>query len=276
MYEEKKRQLDIDSCERTCRKLRKKILEISCLGRDGNLQSVFSALDIMWVLYDAILDYNPKNKEERDMFVLSKGQATLGLYVILAEKGVFSYDELNTFCKFDSRFAMQADKTKFDIGVEISAGSLGHGFPMAVGMAMANKIKGIDSKIFTLVGDGEFNEGTMWEAALLAGHKKLDNLCVIIDDNSSIGKMLNMGSMSGKLKEFGFVTVDIDGHNYSEIYNACLFKGESRPLAIIARTVRGYGSKTITNDASWFHRAPDKRQLVELLKEVDTFERADV
>jgi len=267
---------DIDSCAETCRKLRKKALETSFSGGEGNLQSVFSALDIMWVLYDRILNCNPRDKDERDIFVLSKGQATLGLFVILAEKGVFSYDELNTFCKFDSRFGMQCDRTKFDIGVEISAGSLGHGFPMAVGMAMANKIKGINSRIFALTGDGEFNEGTMWEAALLAGHKKLVNLRLIIDDNDSIGKMLNMCDMSKKLEAFGFETIEIDGHSYSEIYGACLTKSKERPLAIIARTVRGYGSKTMMRDSSWFHKAPSERELEIMLGEVDSFEKANV
>jgi transketolase len=266
----------VDACTKKLKNLRKKILEISFFGQDGNLQSVFSALEIMWVLYDKVINLSPENYDERDLFVLSKGQATLGLFIILAENGIFSYDELNTFCKFDSRFSMQADKTKFEKGIENSAGSLGHGFPMAVGMAMANKIKGIKSKVITLVGDGEFNEGTMWEAAILAGHKKLDNLCLIIDDNSSIGKMVNMGDMAKKLNEFGFKTTTINGHDCFQIYDACTMKHDGAPHAIIAKTFRGYGCETMMNKSEWFHKAPNKKELEILLREVDSFEKANV
>jgi transketolase len=232
----------------------------------------------MWVLYDQVINCNKHNykNEDRDFFILSKGQATLALYVILAEKGILEKEELKSFCKYDSRFGMQADRTKFDGGIEISAGSLGHGFPIAVGVALANKIKRSTSRVFTLVGDGEFNEGTMWEAALLAGFQKLDNLCVIIDDNKSIGSMINMGDMEQKLTAFGFDTLQIDGHNHMDLGVALSKVHFGKPLGVIAHTIRGYGSETMMSDNKWFHRAPNSEELSRLLEEVDCFEEANV
>lgn len=260
------------------KKLRKECLRVAALGGDSNLQSNFSALDIMWVLYDQVINCNRNNykSEDRDYFILSKGQASLGLYVILAEKGILDKKELNSFCKYDSKYGMQADRTKFDGGIEISPGSLGHGFPIAVGVAMASKLKGRTNRVFTLVGDGEFNEGTMWEAALMAGSKKLDNLCVIIDDNNSIGSMLNMGNMEQKLIAFGFEVLRIDGHEHREIFLALSKVALEKPLAVIAHTVRGYGSKTMMTEDKWFHRAPNYEELALLLREVDGFEKTDV
>lgn len=259
------------------KKIRKDCLEISYLGRDGNLQSVFSALDIMWVLYDSVV-YKGEDKVKRNnTFVLSKGQASLGLYVILAEKGILSLDEVKTFCKFNSRFGMQIDRTKFnEIGIEISAGSLGHGFPIAVGMSMALKIQNSSDKVFVLVGDGEFNEGTMWESALLASAKKLDNLCIIIDDNNSIGKMLDMGDMKKKLEAFGFEVRKINGHSHNEILKALSEDHFNKPLAIIAKTIRGYGCESMMRDIKWFHRSPNLEELNILIEEVEKFEKTYV
>lgn len=253
--------------------IRKKCLMLSNEGKDGNLQSIFSSIEIMWTLYNKIMNWESirSKKEDRDFFILSKGQATLGLYVILQEKGFFSWNELKEFCKYDSRFSMQADRTKFNGGIEISAGSLGHGFPMAVGVALANKIKNITSRIYVLVGDGEMNEGTMWEACLLANHKKLDNLCLIIDNNRSIGKMIQIESFEEKLNSFGFKTFQVNGHDDASL--ECVLKEPSNgaPMAIIANTIRGYGSETLMKDNSWFHRAPNDDELESLLKEVEDF-----
>lgn len=260
------------------KELRKRVLTVSHYGKDGNLQSVFSALDLIWVLYDKILNCTNKNclDNDRDFFILSKGQATLGLYAVLEKKGFFKKGEIESFCKIDSRFGMQADRTKFQGGIEISAGSLGHGMPMAVGVALASKISHSPSQVYTLVGDGEFNEGNMWEAALLAGAKKLNNFCVVIDDNDSIGTMLDMGNMEQKLTAFGFKVVTINGHDHNQIEKAYRTSHKNEPLAIIAKTKRGYGSNTMMTNSKWFHRAPNNKELLDLLKEVDNFEICDV
>lgn len=260
--------------EKMAKKMRKNILEVAHLGKDGNLQSVFSALDILWVLYDRVLDFNLNNyKKDHDSFVVSKGQIAIGLYMILVEKGFFTIEEVKTFCEFDSRFGLQLDRTKFDGIIENSAGSLGHGLPMAVGMAMANKINKKRSKVYVMVGDGELQEGTMWESFLVASHYNLNNLCVIIDDNKSGNKMLDLGKLSDKFKDFGFWVEEINGHDFCDIYRSLSSLCTERTKIVIAHTKRGYGSKTMMEDSRWFHKAPNKMELDVLLKEVEEFER---
>lgn len=270
--------IDIKKDDKAVRNLREQIVTASHFGGDGNLQSVFSSLDLMYILYEYILNARPSNAKDidRDYFVLSKGQATLGLYCILARHGYFDIEEVNTFCKLTSRFGMQADRTKFNGGIEVSAGSLGHGFPQAVGAAIAGKVQKSPSKIFSLAGDGEFNEGTMWEAALMAGAYNLDNLCVVIDDNDSIGVMVNMGDMEKKLQSFGFDTLKINGHSHKEIYEAYSMEHKNKPMAIIAKTKRGYGSETMMKYNHWFHRSPSKDELELLIKEIKEFETCNV
>ena len=250
--------------------LRKELLRTSNIGHDGNLQSGFSSMEILWTLYDRILHVTPETVQdpERDRFVLSKGQSTEALLTVLAQKGFISAEELQTFCQYDSRIAMQADRTK--LPVEISAGSLGHGLPMAVGMAWAGKIRDSHARVFALVGDGEMNEGTMWEAMFFAASEKLGNLTVIVDDNNSLSRMMDMGDLSAKLRAFGFEACTVDGHNEDALEQALKLQHE-KPLAVIAKTIRGYGSKTLMEDRSWFHRYPNDDELGILLAEVDAF-----
>ncbi len=256
------------------RRLRKSILRMAHAGGDANLQSCFSSVEILRVLYDRVLRVSPETAQDlgRDRFVLSKGQSTMALLALLAEKGYLSKEELTTACRYDSRISMQADRTKLPF-IENSAGSLGHGFPMAVGMAWANRILWHSGKVYALAGDGEMNEGTMWEAALFASSEKLENLTLIIDDNRSIGRMIDMGDLAEKLRAFGFLSVHADGHDEDKLEQAILTPHAGMPLAVVARTVRGYGSRTLMEDNSWFHRAPDGVELSLLLDEVEHFER---
>lgn len=258
------------------RQIRARILEISHLGRDGNLQSCFSSVEILYALYHGVMNWSPETAKspERDFFILSKGQSSLALSAILEERGLFSADEVNTFCSFGSRFSMQLDRTKFpEGGIENSAGSLGHGFPMAVGLAAACRIKGAGNRVYVLAGDGEMNEGTMWEACAFAGAHKLDNITLVVDDNDSIGRMLNLSPLRGKLEAFGFTAFETDGHDVealTDVLNSCR-NVTGRPQAVIARTVRGYGSETLMGDNSWFHRSPNQEELEQLKKEVEAF-----
>lgn len=258
--------------------LRKEALYLSHKCQDGNLQSVFSCMDIVWTLYDKIMNWSVEKAtaEDRDIFVISKGQATLALYPVLIEKGMFSMDEIaEEIGTFHSRYCIQTDLTKFpEGGIENNAGSLGHGLPFAVGLAYGAKIKRTPSKVFALCGDGEFCEGTMWESSIFARAKMLDNLCLIVDDNDSVGAMVDMGSMKQKLEAFGIDVYDVDGHDmdaletlFREIYVA----NNGKPKAVIAHTVRGYGSKTMTEHDIWFHKAPNAEELEILEKEVETF-----
>lgn len=258
------------------KKLRKDALYLSHKCQDGNLQSVFSCLDIVWTLYDKVMNWQADNPmaEERDIFIISKGQATLALYPVLIEKGLFEMNDVaDNIGKFDSRYCIQTDLTKFQGGIENNAGSLGHGYPFAVGIAMANKIKKLPSRVFVLVGDGEFCEGTMWESCLLAAAKKLDNLCVIIDDNNSVGAMLDMGNIAQKLEAFGFDTFSVDGHDNIAVERVLqsVQINNGKPKAVIANTVRGYGSKTMMSEDIWFHKAPNADELKMLCQEVDEF-----
>ena len=259
------------------KKLRKQALYLSYKCKDGNLQSVFSCLDIVWVLYDKIMNWFPEKalEEDRDFFIISKGQATLALYPVLIEKGFFSLEEVSSeIGTFHSRYCIQTDLTKFQGGIENNAGSLGHGFPFAVGIANAGKIKGTPSKVYVLCGDGEFCEGTMWESCLFAGAKKLDNLCVIIDDNDSAGTMVPMEDMSKKLSVFGFDVIAINGHDMDAIekgLRGLMEQKNGRPKAVIAHTVRGYGSQTMTENDIWFHKAPNEEELALLEREVELF-----
>ena len=257
--------------------LRKHALYLSHKCQDGNLQSVFSCLEIVWTLYDRIMNWSVETAqdEDRDFFIISKGQATLALYPVLIEKGMFQMDEISAeIGQFHSRYCIQTDLTKFQGGIENNAGSLGHGLPFAVGIANANKIKSSPSSVYVLCGDGEFCEGSMWESCIFAAAKKLDNLCVIIDDNDSVGAMVDMGSFSEKLTAFGFDVREVDGHDMDALEKAFLeVRGlkNGRPKAIVARTVRGYGSETMTEHDIWFHKAPNAEELELLTREVDAF-----
>ena len=158
------------------RELKKVILKASYISKEGHIPSAFSILDILYVLYNQILNINANNPidENRDRFILSKGHASLGLYAVLSDRGFIDSEELETFGKFSSRLGGHPDCNKIP-GVEASTGSLGHGFPIAVGIAMALKIKKSSSRVFVIVGDGECNEGTIWETALLAVNHNLNN-----------------------------------------------------------------------------------------------------
>lgn len=254
--------------------LRKKVLEMAYYGRNANLQSVFSAIDIIDVLYEKILHVSPESADspDRDYFILSKGQATMGLLAKLALQGFFSIEEIRTACRIDSRISMQADRTKLP-GVEISAGSLGHGFPIAAGIAWGNKVSGRCNRVYVLAGDGEMNEGTMWETALFAASEKLSGLVLIVDDNASLQSMLNVGDIGEKLLAFDFDVKYVDGHHEEEMCRVLQALNGEKPHAIIARTVRGYGAKTLMTDDTWFHRAPTKEELRSLQEEVDHFDK---
>ncbi len=257
------------------KELRKHALYLSHKCQDGNLQSVFSCLDIVWVLYDKIMNWSPETARDdnRDFFIISKGQATLALYPVLIEKGYFTMDEIAPeIGNFNSRYCIQTDLTKFDGGIENNAGSLGHGLPFATGIANANKIKKSSSNVYVLCGDGEFCEGTMWESCIFASAKKLDNLCVIIDDNNSVGAMVDMGDMKQKLETFNFDVRVVDGHDTEEIekvFNQLKTMKNGKPKAVIAKTVRGFGSKTMTEHDIWFHKSPNAEELELLSKEVE-------
>jgi transketolase len=249
--------------------LKKKIIKLATSTQEGHIPAAFSILDLLWVLYDRVLGVTPENitDPDRNRFVLSKGHASIGLYMVLAEKGFFKPEELNNFGKFDSPFGGHPDRTRVR-GAEASTGSLGHGFPMSVGLALGAKIKKKPSKVYVIVGDGECNEGTIWEAAMLAAHHKLDNLYCIVDQNHSGDQPMNPGDMRQKFESFGWQAVRINGHDHEEIYRALTQKSDGKPIAIIAETIKGKGIKIMENNAEWTHKYPTPDQLAAMMEEL--------
>lgn len=236
---------------------------------EGHIPSAFSILDILWVLYDRIMQMSPENprSDDRDRFVLSKGHGSLALYAILAEKGFFSVREVEGFATFNSRLGGHPDCNKVP-GVEASTGSLGHGLPMAVGMALGLRIRKVNRRVFVLVGDSECNEGSIWEAALLAAHHRLSNLTCIVDYNHSTDRALLLGDIAAKFEAFGWRSVAINGHDHEAIYAALSQLGSDRPRAVVAETVKGSGCRQMENNPAWHHRAPTAQELPAILAEL--------
>jgi transketolase len=249
--------------------LRRQIVTATTVTKEGHIASALSILDLLWVLYDRVLRFDPKNpaSPERDRFILSKGHGSLALYAVLAEKGFFPMTELAQFSTYQSRLGGHPDCNKVP-GVEASTGSLGHGLPMAVGVAMGLRIRKIDRRVFVLVGDGECNEGSIWEAVLLAAHHRLSHLTCLVDYNHSTDRALGMGDIAAKFAAFGWAATTIDGHDAAAIEAALRQRDPQRPTAIVAETVKGRGCKQMENNPAWHHRAPSPEELECVLKEL--------
>lgn len=250
-------------------RLKRQIVLATMAIGEGHIASAFSIIDILWVLYDRVLRVDPKNpkRNDRDRFILSKGHGALALYAVLAEKGFFPPSELERFATYDSPLGGHPDCNKVP-GVEASTGSLGHGLPMGVGMALALRIRKVDRRIIVLVGDGECNEGSIWESALLAAHHRLSNLTCIVDYNHSTDRALLLGDIATKFKAFGWSAVNINGHDHDAIYDALIKPGSNKPQVIVAETVKGFGCKAMENNPAWHHRAPTQDELTGILEEL--------
>ena len=248
---------------------RKDILVAATKAGEGHIASALSILDTLWVLYNRVLRFDPRQpeSEDRDRFVLSKGHASLGLYAVLAGKGFFPAEELKTFASYQSIFGGHPDRNKVP-GVEASTGSLGHGMPMAAGMAYALKVKKSNRKVFCLIGDGEANEGSVWETASLAAHHKLDNLCCVLDYNHSTDRALQMGDLAAKFASFGWAAEEVGGHDHDALYAALSKATVGQPHMVIANTVKGRGCAPMENNQAWHHKAPTAEELDALLAQL--------
>ncbi len=248
--------------------LKRMIVKSAATAGEGHIASAFSILDILWVLYDRVLSIHPERPDDpdRDRFILSKGHASLGLYAVLAKKEFFPASELDTFGTYKSILGGHPDRNKVP-GVEASTGSLGHGFPVAVGVAIGLKIKENSAHVYVLVGDGECNEGTVWESALLAAHHNLDNLTCIIDYNHSTDRALSVGDLVTKFTSFGWESVEVDGHDHTAIEKALLLR-TGAPIAIIANTTKGKGLQMMENNPAWHHKAPTESELKNILQQL--------
>lgn len=267
--------------KKIAKEIRKEILTMKFLSKDSHLGSDFSCVDMLTVLYFHSLKINPQKPKDsnRDWFILSKGHSASALYATLALRGFFSREMLSKYCNNGSK--LPAHPTKDCVpGVEVSTGSLGHGLPMGLGMALSAKRDGKKNRVFVLMSDGECDEGTTWEAALFASHHKLDSLTVMIDYNKiqSFGDtndVLNLEPFSQKWKSFGWSVQEINGHDYSDIeksLDATPFK-KGLPSVIIAHTIKGSGGQTackmFENKLEWHYKSPDAKMYEDAIKLLD-------
>ncbi len=217
---------------------RQQLAELMALasGDEKHDPSAYSTLEVLWVLYDRILHYDASNpqREDRDRFIMSKGHGPLVYYAILAHKGFFPVSELKNFLKWKGILGGHPDRNRIP-GVEASTGSLGHGFPMALGVALGLKAKRLDSRVYVLIGDGEANEGSVWEAVLLAGDLGLTNLTAILINNHSSTR--NLGNLAAKFATFGWATHIVDGRDVDAIESALVSPAADRPSLVIAEVV---------------------------------------
>lgn len=245
-------------------KIRRHGVEMTHLSGGSHIGSVMSVADLMAVLYNDIANVDPKNPKmpNRDRVILSKGHAGASVYAALAERGFFDTEELKTHYQNGSRLSGHVSH-KGVPGVEFSTGSLGHGLPVAAGMAMAAKKDNKDHKVFVILGDGECDEGSVWEAALVAHQYELDNLIAIVDHNKMQSldfceNTIKLSPFADKWKSFGWNVLDIDGHNHDELRKAFLSAKENKgtPTVIIANTIKGKGISFMENDILWHYRFP--------------------
>jgi len=242
-------------------------------GKDGHIPSAFSIIDIVAILYKKFLRFNHQIPDwpERDYFILSKGHGCLALYVVLRDHGFLSERDLEMFCKPGGILGEHPDCTKVP-GIEASTGSLGHGFPFAVGIALGLKIKRMSNKVFVLVGDGECHEGTIWESANVANNLRLGNMCVIVDWNGSAAQLMSLDDLPEKWKAFGWNTLQVDGHSEREIISAfeeVQFNMTGSPTVILAKTVKGRGVPMMETHGPWHHRIPNDKEYRAIIDALD-------
>ena len=258
------------------RNIRKDIVTMIHGSKSGHPGGSLSAVEILTSLYfdEMNVDARSPKMEDRDRFVLSKGHAAPVLYATLAEKGYFDKKELNSLRKMGAMLQGHPDM-KGTPGVEMSTGSLGQGFSVACGMAMASKLDNAPWRVYTLLGDGEVQEGIVWEAAMSAAHYKLDNLVAFLDYNGlqidgEVEKVMNIGPIMDKFKSFGWNVIEIDDHDFDQIFAALDMARETvgKPTMIIAKTVKGKGVSFMENNASWHGTAPTDSDLEKALAEL--------
>ncbi len=264
---------DINSLKAQALQFRREILETLETAGSGHPGGSLSAVEIFLALYGVVMNHRPAEPkwEGRDRLVVSKGHVTPVVYVSLANFGYFPKEELKTFRKFGSR--LQGHVHYKVPGVEFNTGSLGHGLSYANGVAMAARLKGKDFRAYCIMGDGEIQEGSVWEAAMSAAHYKLDNVCAIVDynkvqENGLISEIKGLEPLADKWKSFGWNVIDIDGNDLAAVIKAFEeFKAtKGKPTVIIANTLKGKGVPFMELKSAWHGKAPNKEQLGEALK----------
>jgi transketolase len=275
---------DASDLRRRATRIRMRDLRMVYEAGLGHLGGEFSAIDILTTLYFGVLRHDPQRPDdpERDRFVLSKGHSAAALYTTLAEAGYFDPAELSTFMAPLSRLNGHPDRNKVP-GVETNTGPLGHGFPVAVGIALAGKMDGSDRRTYVLTGDGELQEGSMWEAAMAASHYELDRLTVIVDRNGlqqgdRTESTIRLEPLADKWRAFGWSVREVDGHDHArllDVLRATPFE-PGRPSCVIAHTHKGHGVSFMSDQVAWHHHVPTddefQRATAELQAQLDRLE----
>ena len=271
MTSSEKKQLQITAC-----KVRMGVIESTYGAKAGHPGGSLSAAEVYTYLYFKEMNIDPKNPkwDDRDRFVLSKGHTTPGLYSVLANRGFFPVEDLPTFRHIDSYLQGHPNMNTVP-GVDMSTGSLGQGVSVATGMALAAKHTGKANRVYALLGDGEIQEGQVWEACMAAAHYKLDNLCIIIDNNGlqidgNIADVMSPYPIVDKLVAFGFEVAAVDGHNFDELEAAFNKAKETKgkPFAIVMNTIKGKDVSFMENDAGWHGKAPNDAEYAQAMSEL--------
>ena len=271
MTPNEKKQLRMTAC-----KMRMGIIEATHGAKSGHPGGSLSAADMFTYLYFKEMNVDPKNPkwEGRDRFVLSKGHTAPGLYSALALRGFFPVEDLPTLRHIDSYLQGHPNMNTVP-GVDMSTGSLGQGISCAAGMALGFKHQGMPNRVYTLLGDGEIQEGQVWEACMLSAHYKLDNLCVIVDNNGlqidgNVADVMSPYPIVDKLEAFGFKVVAIDGHDFDQIEAALNTARQTKgqPTAIVMKTVKGKGVSFMENQAGWHGKAPNDAEYEQAMSEL--------
>lgn len=241
--------------------IRKLIIEASYYAGYGHIPSALSIVEILLGI-DTV-------KTEDDIFILSKGHGCLAYYAYLVQKNVISIEELRNFGKKDSKLGGHPDRNKIR-DIYASTGSLGHGLPIAVGAAMAKKIMKKDGKVFCVIGDGEANEGTIWEAITVSVNNNLNNLICIVDNNNSQVRSLPSKNLVNKFRAFGCNVHEVNGHDYDELTKTLSIQDNKKPTVVVTNTVKGKGVSEMENDMfAWHHRAPSEDEYKRFVREID-------
>lgn len=260
----------------TARRIRRDIVRMVGAAGSGHPGGSLSAVEIMTALYFKVMRLDPDWPDwpDRDRFVLSKGHAAPVLYAALAERGFFAVDKLETLRQLGSPLQGHPDRKSLP-GVEVSTGSLGHGLAVANGMALAGRLDGRDYRVYVLLGDGELEEGMVWEGAMAAAHYRLDNLTAIIDHNhlqidGRVEEVMSPEPVADKFRAFGWETLAIDGHDFGQILDALERAREvkGKPTVIIAETIKGKGVSFMENQAGWHGKAPKPEEVEKALAEL--------
>jgi transketolase len=257
---------------------RKSVVQLIYHAKTGHIGGSLSSADILVSLYFDVMKTDPKNPQwpQRDRFILSKGHSVEAYFSVLALKGFFPPDTLNTFSQYGS--ILTGHPNRKVAGVEVNTGALGHGLPVAIGMAIAAKMDNSASRVFVLMGDGEQAEGSNWEGAMAAANYRLDNLVGIVDRNrlqisGCTEDVMRLESLEDKWRSFGWETVCIDGHDFDALNRVFTMKHDGKPLMVIANTTKGKGISFIENKAEWHHGVPSDEQYKLAMDELDILSR---